>query len=117
MCNRRAAWLAVHLCRGLIALVMAFSVGCATAPVGREDLLGFIQEGVSTREEVILQLGDPNALYEDSRILTYRLSRDEKGWILRDATKGWYGVLVNLVLVFDDRGVLRRHSLVQVRLQ
>lgn len=104
-----------HLSRLLIGVAMAFSVGCSTTPIGRGDLLDFLKDGVSTREDIILQLGDPNAMYEHSRILTYRLSQDENGWVLRDNTKNWYGVLVNLVLVLDDRGVLKRHSLVQVR--
>lgn len=62
-----------------------------------------------------LRLGEPNALYEDARILTYRLSQDEKGWILLGPTKGWSEAFVNLVLVFDSQGVLRRHSQVKVR--
>ncbi len=90
-------------------------VGCATTPIGRNDLLDFLKDGNTTKEEVFLALGDPNAMYEDSRILTYRLSRDEAGWILLKSTGDWRGVYVVLVLVFDDRGIIKRHSVVKVR--
>lgn len=94
---------------------MSCCLGCASpAPIGRDDLLDFLKEGVTTREDTMLRLGEPSALYEEARILTYRLSRDEKGWVLRDNTKNWYGVFVNLVLVFDNQGVLMRHSRVQI---
>ena len=111
----RLAMVKRYRSRLLIAVAMVFSVGCSTTPIGRGDLLDFLKDGVSTREDIILHLGDPNAMYEHSRILTYRLSQDETGWFLRDNTKNWYGVLVNLVLVLDDQGVLKRHSRVQVR--
>ncbi len=103
----KARWLWVAL-----TLVL---VGCATAPIGENDLLNFLKDGVTTREEVFLALGDPNATYEDSRILTYRLAQDEAGWILRKSTREWYGVRVVLVIVFDDHGTVKRHALVQVR--
>lgn len=106
-----------HLSGWLIAIATVIFLGCSTAPSGRGDLLDFLKDGVSTREEIFLQLGEPCAMYEGSRIMTYRLSRDEQGWVLRDTTKNWYGVFVNLVIVFDDQGVLKRHSLVQVRSQ
>jgi len=99
----------------LFLLLAAFLAGCASAPIGQGGLLDFIQDGQTTKEDVLLKLGEPNALYEESRILTYRLSQDEKGWILLGPTKGWGEAFVNLVLVFDAQGVLRRHSQVKVR--
>lgn len=114
------AWLAVFAARrcgiGLLALFAAvFLAACVSAPIGQGGLLDFIQDGQTTKEDVLLRLGEPNALYEDARILTYRLSQDEKGWILLGPTKGWSEAFVNLVLVFDSQGVLRRHSQVKVR--
>ncbi len=104
-----------RLLNWLIAASMLALSGCSTTPVGRGDLLDFIQDGVTTREDIILRLGEPSATYENSRIMTYRLSRDEGGWFLRAADKRWYGNVANLVVVFDDRSVVTRHSLVQVR--
>lgn len=99
----------------LLVFLAAFLAGCVSVPVGQGDLLDFIHDGQTTKEDVLLKLGEPNALYEESRILTYRLSQDEKGWILLGPTKGWGEAFVNLVLVFDAQGVLRRHSQVKVR--
>ena len=99
----------------LMAASMLVSAGCSTTPAGRGDLLDFIQDGVTTRVDIILRLGEPSATYENSRIMTYRLSRDEGGWFLRVPDKRWYGNVANLVVVFDERSVVTRHSLVQVR--
>lgn len=101
--------------RRLWVVLTLLLVGCATTPIGENDLLDFLKDGVTTREDVFLALGDPNATYEESRILTYRLAQDEAGWILRKSTRDWLGVRVVLVIVFDDRGTVKRHSLVQVR--
>jgi hypothetical protein len=89
--------------------------GCATAPVGRQDLLDFLADGVTRREDVQLKLGEPSGQYEEARIVAYRLSRDEAGYILVGHRNDWHGVQYNLMLVFDAEGVLRRHSIVEVR--
>jgi hypothetical protein len=81
---------------------------------GQPGLVDFIQDGVTTRQEVQTRLGDPGATYEGDRILTYRLARDEGGYFLLRNKSDWLGVCSNLVLVLDDHDVLRRHSLVQV---
>lgn len=114
---------------------MALLGGC-TPPLLRQGTpaelqgawLAFLVDGRTTREEVLLRLGTPNAHFEGERILTYAFSRtSENGWIR--AGRSWplgqsaarpgnpvpeyqsYRVS-NLVLVFaaDDR--LSRHSLV-----
>jgi len=107
-----------RVCRAtkrLVACSLILLAGCASTPVGRGDLLDFLTVGVSTREDVILKLGEPNSTYEDARILAYRLSRDEGGWIILDQPHAWRSVRINLVVVFNDKGVLTRHSLVEVR--
>lgn len=98
-------------------LLIAFVVlaGCATAPVGQKDLLDFLNDGVTHREDVQLKLGEPSALYENSRILAYRLRKDEGGFVIVWRRDNWYGVQYNLILVFDTAGILKRHSIVEVR--
>lgn len=113
--KRRSVGTSISKARWLWGALTLVLVGCATTPTGENDLLDFLKDGVTTREDVFLALGDPNASYEDSRILTYRLTQDEAGWILRKSTRDWLGVRVVLVIVFDDRGTVKRHSLVQVR--
>lgn len=95
-------------------LGLALLLGCSTVPMGRGDLLDFLEDGVTTRDEVMLRLGDPTAVYEAERIVTYRLTQDQGGWVLLGRGRGWYGVVANLVVVFDERNVLERHAIVQV---
>lgn len=100
-------WMLAIACMALLA--------CATTPMGREDLLDFLKDGKTRREDVQLQLGEPSAQYEESRILAYRLSKDEAGYVLVGHRDNWLGVQYNLMLEFDADGVLRRHSLVAIR--
>src|SRR3972149_3560063 len=54
--------------------------GCATAPPlkGRADLLDFLTDGKTTREEVALKLGQPSGKFERENIVTYRLGFEPK---------------------------------------
>jgi len=106
-------------------------VSCATPHVQTTDtqllfnseLLGFIQDSITTREEVLLRLGNPSARFEGEKILTYNLHADQKGkWHLVapqiNLTTGfrtWSVGTCSLVLVFGDDGVLRKHSLVEAK--
>ena len=88
---------------------------CAARPSrGQQGLIDFIQDGVTTRQELQARLGDPGATYEAERVLTYRLGRDPGGDYVFRNKSDWLGVCANLVLVLDDRGILRKHSLVAV---
>jgi hypothetical protein len=109
----------------IICLVAAFTlVGCATAPPlkGRSDLLVFLTDEKTTRQEVIVALGQPSGRFESERIVTYRLGYEPKnnGYYVVEREAGpsgwptWLRAKYSLVLVFDDAGVLRKHSLVEV---
>jgi hypothetical protein len=89
--------------------------GCASAPIGRADLLGFIQDGQTTREETYLRLGEPAAFCEAGQIMSFRLGKDEGGYFPVEKATGFVDVRYSLIMVFDERDVLRRHSLVQVK--
>lgn len=107
------------------AVVLSLLTGCATTESlrGRADLLDFLADGKTTREEVVLKLGQPSAQFQHENILTYRLNIEPKnhGYYVvgREAPtefgwSTWSGVKYSLVLVFDEAGVLRKHSLVEV---
>jgi hypothetical protein len=104
-----------RLARSASALVLVLLGACATTPVGQPDLLTFVEDGRTTREQVFLALGEPSATYEDGRILTFRLARDEGGYFLVEKAPGFRSVKYSLVLAFDDAGLLRRHSLVAIK--
>ena len=86
-------------------------ISCASAPMGKKDLLAFLQVGQTTRQEVYLHLGDPSSEYEESRIVIYRLGEDEGGLFL---VLFWTDARYSLVFAFDEKGVLRKHSLVPI---
>ena len=99
-------------------------IGCATAPAsrGRADLLNFLADGKTTREETVAALGQPSGRFEGGRILTYRLGYDPKNsgyYTVERETTGygwpkWAKASYSLVLIFPDAGVLREHALVKV---
>ena len=101
--------------RSAWALVLVLLGACASTPFGQPDLLTFIEDGQTTREQVFLTLGEPSATYEDGRILTFRLARDDGGYFLVEKAPGFRSVKYSLVLAFDDAGLLRRHSLVAIK--
>jgi hypothetical protein len=108
---------------GTTLLILTLA-GCATAPPlkGRADLLDFLADGKTAREEVVLKLGQPSGKFERENIITYRLGFEPKnnGYyvvereVQPDGWPMWVRAKYSLVLVFDDAGVLRKHSLVEV---
>lgn len=106
--------------------------GCATpevrpvelAEVREAPLVSFIRDGATTREEVLLRLGTPAASFENDRILAYQIRSREDGtlavfWPRRlelDLPLNYTSPeIYSLILVFDARGVVVRHSLVGAR--
>lgn len=99
----------------LCALFMLCS--CASLPpaYADKDLLSFLTPGTS-KEAVLLKLGEPSASFEQGRVLTYRVGADdEKGYFLLDRQVRWDNTKYSLVLVFDEKGLLTKHTLVRVR--
>ena len=115
----------------VVLTILVVATGCATPRVQpadpqllfKSELLAFIQDGVTTREEVVLKLGVPSAQFEEEKILMYQLHVDKAGkWHLTapqvSATTGfrqWQPGTCSLVLVFGGNGILRKHSLVEAQ--
>lgn len=116
-CIRASARLA--LAAILISLLLT---GCATPPNARTDLLAFLEAGKTTREEVLLTLGQPSGSFEQERIFTYRIGEyGEHGYfiispkvVLPAQSTSWQNVQFSLVIVFDDQGRLRKQQLIRV---
>lgn len=111
VCDAMKAW---SVLRSLAAVCFLLAA-CASQPIGHKDMLDFLSDGTTRREEVQLKLGEPSAQYESSRMLAYRLGEDQGGYVLIGRGDNWRGVRYSLILLFDADGVLRRHSLVEVR--
>ena len=110
----------------ILVLIMSFIMaGCATTPPplkGRPDLLFFLSDGKTTRTEAFMTLGQPSGAFEAEKILTYRLGFEPRnnGYYIveRETTTNgwptWMAAKFSLVLVFDDAGILQKHSMVKV---
>ena len=103
-------------------LIAALLAGCATPPNAWKDLLAFLEAGRTTREEVLLRLGQPSGSFEQERVLTYRIGQyGEQGYfiispkvVLPAQGASWQNVNFSLVIVFDEQGRLQRHELIRV---
>jgi hypothetical protein len=99
-------------------VALSLLVACSGAPLrGRPELLDFLVDGSTTRAEAIGRLGPPFRRLQDDSICTYRLSHDEAGRFVSfgQGETSWTDLDASLVLVFDESGSLRRHSIVNVR--
>jgi hypothetical protein len=105
-------------------------VGCQaplTAGEFEHQTLAFVRDGSATREEIMLKLGVPESQFENGRIFAYRVCPDPKAGVVNYARSPapldpvdagrtvWKPGQYSLILVFDDRGLLIRHSVVSVR--
>jgi hypothetical protein len=60
-------------------LSVVLLAGCATTPRGRQDLLTFLQDGTTLKQEVLLKLGQRSAMLDAAKLLAYRLAKDQGG--------------------------------------
>ena len=115
----------------LSSVALLLLLGCAATQqvVNKEEhpQLDFLIEGVTTKEDVLLKLGIPAAQFEGERILLYRLrERQKEGLVVippelgyRDARLApvrwsWGTGDYSLVLVFDEKNVLCKQSLIKI---
>lgn len=126
---RRQLTLQTRYILSSLALIIIIA-GCATPhiqsvdpkPLFNSKLLGFIHDSVTTKEEVLVKLGNPTGQFEGEKILTYQLRVDQTGdWhlvapqISANGLREWPNKTCSLVLVFGDDGVLQKHSLVEAK--
>jgi hypothetical protein len=93
-------------------------------PAIAAERLPFLVDGRTSREDVLLRLGIPSAEYEDGRIFAYVLRADDQDELVVVAREldsadsrfsAWRRGEYSLVLVFDERHLLKQRSLVVVR--
>ena len=93
--------------------------GCAnTEQMGDKNLFDFLVDGQTSKQQVLLTLGQPSGVYENQSIYTYRIIGDSsKGFKPSKVHSpcGWHNIDYSLVLIFDDQDTLKRHSLVSVQ--
>jgi hypothetical protein len=96
----------------------------------QQKWLPFVEDGRTTKDEVLLKFGRPSGQFERGRILTYPLNFSEKeGFrvdyereIIRHQRFFEFKTLklsvskadYNLILVFDDKNILSKHNLLRI---
>lgn len=116
-----------------ILLVVVIIMGCSRK-VSRVDLntnsdsvnfgiLNFLKNNKTERQEIISRLGEPRCKYEDGRIITYCLIKDENEELLVSSITCEFEYkfkaelcMYNLVLVFSPYNKLIKHSLLNLDL-
>jgi hypothetical protein len=74
--------------------------------------LSLIEDGKTTKDEVLTQLGMPSRQFEGGRIMTYHMTFSEEKGFRVDAKRQF---IYNLVLVFDKRNILEKHRLLKLK--
>jgi len=111
-------------------LILLLLSGCAETKLQTlDDLalqqqLALLEDGKTTKQDILLKFGIPSYQFEGERILTYRLRFNQKEnrfeVISREVDRRdprfaeWMQTEYNLVLVFDDKHVLQKHSMLRV---
>ena len=67
-CHRPSGNSFAALLAAMLAMTLAGCVTTATIPGARADLLMFLKIGQTTREDAMLQLGHPSAVFEQEKI-------------------------------------------------
>jgi hypothetical protein len=106
-------------------MIVTVTVNCSQHVVQVEDqdfskCFPFIRNNITSKQEVLNRLGDPNNSYEGGRIISYFVFEDEriklKGINCENRISDKTSLAVyNLILVFGEKDVLKRHSLIRVR--
>lgn len=95
----------------LLLVLMTAVAGCSTVPEPslaemEAKHLGFLKINETTREDVLTRLGTPSSVFENERILTYRLQLHPKYGFINGIKWHHYG----LIVVFDENGRLEKLS-------
>jgi hypothetical protein len=111
----------------MLCMILAQMTGCTTAAMRQasKTSLEFLQDGHTSKEEVILKLGPPLRKIEWETILFYRLGKTKEGYVVlapgdplyNPGGSTWLSGIegkFSLVLVFDNTEVLQKHSVVPI---
>lgn len=112
-----------------LLIILLFS-GCAETKLHTVDdsilhqQLSLLEDGKTTKQDILLKFGIPSAQFEGERIFTYRLrynqSENRFEVISREVDRRdprfaeWMQTEYNLVLVFDDKHILLKHSMLRI---
>ena len=111
-------------------LIILLLSGCAETRLQTVDdatvqqQLALLEDGRTTKEDILLKFGIPSSQFEGEKILTYRLRFNQKEnrfeVVSREVDRRdprfteWIQTEYNLVLVFDEKHILQKHSMLRI---
>ena len=111
-------------------LILLLLSGCAETRLHTMDdsmmqqQLAPLEDGKTTKQEILLKFGIPSAQFEGERIFTYRLRFNQEANRFEVAAREvdrrdprfaqWGWTEYNLVLVFDEKHILQKHSMLRI---
>jgi outer membrane protein assembly factor BamE (lipoprotein component of BamABCDE complex) len=111
-------------------LVILLLSGCAETRLQTVDdsivqqQLALLEDGKTTKQDILLKFGIPSAQFEGEKIFTYRLRYNQKEnrfeVVSREVDRRdprfaeWMQTEYNLVLVFDEKHVLQKYSMLRI---
>ena len=111
-------------------LIILLLSGCAETRLQTVDdatvqqQLVLLEDGRTTKEDILLKFGIPSSQFEGEKILSYRLRFNQKEnrfeVISREVDRRdprfteWVQTEYNLVLVFDEKHILQKHSMLRI---
>lgn len=114
-----------------VSCVGLWFCGCQSAPPPpaasqlQDGALSFVRDGRLSLDEAVLRLGVPTDHFEVDRILTYRIAYHQREGVVLLASRpvfegdfadlNWEKGQYSLVLVFDERGILKAHSILPLK--
>ena len=102
------------LCAGCVSVTPEHVVGAFSRQPIEKDSLEFLEIGSTTREEVLLRLGDPDYAQENERVFVYQwVTKSEKeiGWLdYREASKYETHRRYQVIIGFDHVGIVTTYE-------
>ncbi len=102
------------LCVGCVSITPEHVVGLFSRQPIEKESLEFLEIGSTTREDVLLRLGDPDYARDSERIFVYHwVTKSEKeiGWLdYREASKFETRKRYQVIIGFDEAGIVTSYE-------
>lgn len=119
-CRRWFRWLngvsmVRECCVVALAVLLLLSATCSLKLRSMDTSMGAlpiqgIEDGVTTRTHLETSLGLPAASFEGGRVAVWSLDKRQRPGVLETRD-----IRFHLVAVFDERGIVERHSSLRIR--
>jgi len=98
---------------GLLLIAALAAGGCAYKSINHgteitDEQVSQIIDGQTTRDEVLIEFGDPSKTMNDEKAYFYSWTRGSKGHVLGIGSGSAYSH--SLVIIFDDLDVVKSHK-------